>query len=309
MDRLSRTQLHAFLRNTLKEDGAFFDATSRAVVPQDLRVRARIAARASGILAGAPVAAWIFTALDPSLRCAAKRPEGSAFRKGDTLLTIEGRARSIFSAERSALSLLGHLCGIATVTRIFAGKMSGSRAKLFDTRKTLPGLRALQKYAVRTGGGHNHRLDLREAILIKTNQLRALGTVRFREASLVKRTRPGSRNRRAGEAVITRAIREARRRYPKKFLEIEVAGLREFKEALQARPDAILLDNWRLADIRKAVRSRDTLHASRFTPLLEASGGITLSNVRAIARTGVERISVGRLTRSAPTIDLALEVI
>ena len=280
MAPLSRKALLPLIKAALREDRARHDATSRAVLPAALRIRARIIAKAPGILAGVKLAALVFTTLDPSLRCRLHRRSGAALKLGTPILTVEGRARSIFAAERTALNFLGHLSGVATLTRAFVDRARGTRARILDTRKTLPGLRALEKYAVRAGGGTNHRSDLAEAILIKTNHLKALGR----------------------SQTIPKAIAKTRSVRPKNFVEVEVANLREFKAALGAKPDAILLDNWRLPDIRTAVLLRKS------TILLEVSGGVTLANVRAIAKTGVDRISIGRLTHSAPSLDVSLEV-
>jgi len=279
MPRLARKAVQPIIQLALREDAASRDATSRAVIPANARIRARIVAKASGIVAGVPVAVWTLQTVDPALRCVLKRRDGQVVRRGQTILTIEGRARSIFAAERTALNFLGHLSGIATLTASYVVRVRGTHAKIFDTRKTLPGLRTLEKYAVRAGGGQNHRSDLASAILIKTNQVRAT-------------RRP-----------IWDLVRRARR-IKGKSIEIEVANLAEFRAALQAGPDAILLDNWPPAAIRKAV----SLRKGR-TPLLEASGGVTLANVRAIAKTGVDRISIGRLTHSAPSLDFSLKVI
>ena len=296
MQPLSRTTLRPLLRAALREDAAARDITSRAVLPSTARIRARIIANAPGILAGVEAAALAFTTLDPSLRCRLHRHSGAALKRGTAILTVEGRARAIFAAERTALNLLGHLSGIATLTHVFVRRIRGTRAAILDTRKTLPGLRALEKYAVRAGGGVSHRADLAEAVLIKTNHLKAL-----RLATSDKRQ----------ATQIRMAVAKTKRARPRRFVEVEVTNLREFRAALAANPDAILLDNWRLPDIRKAValrrRTRYTVHG---TPvLLEVSGGVTLTNVRATAKTGVDRISIGRLTHSAPALDVSLEVV
>jgi len=281
MGPLTPRAISRLLARALAEDAASHDATSRAVIPAALRIRACIVSRAPGVLAGVKAAALAFTTLDRSLRCRLHRRSGASVAPGTTILTIEGRARSIFAAERTALNLLGHLSGIATLTAAFARRARGTRARIFDTRKTLPGLRALEKDAVRAGGGQSHRGDLSEAILIKTNHLKALG----------------------GRRAIQQAVSRAKRARPRKFVEIEVTNLSELKQALAARPDGILLDNWRLPAIRKAVALRKGRR-----PLLEVSGGVTLATVRAIARAGVERISIGRLTHSAPSLDVSLKV-
>ena len=294
---LTRKHILPLMRAALREDTAWRDLTSRAVLPASARIRARLLAKSPGVLAGAPVAAWAFQALDSSVRCAIKSKEGAALTPGRTILTVEGRARSIFAAERTALNFLGHMSGIATMTRAFARYARGT--PVFDTRKTLPGLRAVEKYAVRIGGGCSHRGDLSEAILIKTNHLKVLwygarGTGRGKDKT----------------EIIKKAIARAKRKNPTRFVEIEVTSFSEFKSALAARPHAILLDNWRIQDIRKAVLlfKNPPPPAPRPMPLLEVSGGVTIGNVGAIARTGVDRISIGRLTHSAPSLDVSLEV-
>ena len=296
---MNRTVTLQLIRLALKEDAASRDVTSRAVLPPTLRIRARIIAKSPGVLAGVKLAALVFTTLDRSLRCRLHRHSGARLSRGSAILTVEGRARSIFAAERTALNFVGHLSGIATLTQEFVRRTRGTRAHILDTRKTLPGLRTLEKYAVRAGGGISHRGDLSEAILIKTNHLRAL-----------KRGKFGARGSGLGAEIQT-AITKAKRLRPKKFVEIEVAHFRELRATLQAKPDAILLDNWSLKDIRAAVLFRNsalrTPHSA--LPLLEVSGGVTLKNVRAIARTGIDRISIGRLTHSAPTLDVSLKVL
>jgi len=289
MIALSRKSLQSFIQRALAEDAASRDITSRAILPPEARIRAAIIAKQSGILVGGPLAVWTFQTLDPTLRCTLKRRDGARLAKGQMILTVEGRARSIFAAERTALNFLGHLSGIATLTQEFVRRVP-RRVAILDTRKTLPGLRRLQKYAVRVGGGVNHRMDLADAVLIKTNHLRAL-----------KKTKFGIRNVEFGIA-IQRAVAKAKKLRPKRFVEIEVTNLTEFRAALQAKPNAILLDNWPLSKIRRAVILKNS--ALR----LEVSGGVTLANVRAIARTGVKRISIGRLTHSAPSLDLSLKV-
>ena len=292
MDAFGRKALLPLIKAALREDQASRDITSQAVIPPGLRIRARVLAGEAGVLAGVKLAALVFTTQDRWLRCRLHLHSGAALSPGKTILTIEGRARSIFAAERTALNLLGHLCGIATLTRAYVRRAGGTKAAILDTRKTLPGLRALEKDAVRAGGGQSHRSDLAEAVLIKTNHLRVASCV----------------PRRASKTIIRDLIRTARQKTGGKFVEIEVSGFKEFRAALEAGPDAILLDNWRISNIRRAVRLRTTHDARRRTPL-EVSGGVTLANIRAIARTGVDRISVGRLTHSAPSLDVALKVL
>jgi nicotinate-nucleotide pyrophosphorylase (carboxylating) len=283
-------EFDALLKTALSEDVARNDITSRSVLPRKSRIKATIITKEPGILAGIDLAVRVFRLSDKGLSARTLKRDGNAIKSGQTVLTVEGNARSIFAAERTALNVLGHLSGVATLTRAYVQRVRGTRARIFDTRKTLPGLRALEKAAVRAGGGHNHRADLSDAILIKTNHLRAIG---------------GGR-----EAAVARAVAAAKRSRSHRFVEVEVVSLRELRVALAAQPDAILLDNWRLPAIRRAVAlRRRTSRATRQPPLLEVSGGVTLANVRAIAHTGVERISIGRLTHSAPTLDVSLEVV
>lgn len=293
MSGLSREAVLSLIRLALREDQAGRDITSTAVLPATARARARLIARAPGILAGGQAAGWVFRAVDRRVRYRVRLHDGTATRPGQVVANLDGPARSIFAAERTALNLLGHLSGIATLTHAYARRVRGTRAKVYDTRKTLPGLRALEKHAVRAGGGRSHRGSLAEAVLIKTNHLKALGQ--------------GTGDRGQG---IQNAIKRAKRRFPGKFVEVEVRTVRQFQSALTAQPDAILLDNMSLHDVRRAVHlSHVSRPLSQKRPLLEVSGGITLKNVRAYARAGVDRISIGRLTHSAPALDVSLEIV
>lgn len=294
MKHLHRQRVQPLILQALREDLGAGDVTSKAVIPSARRIRARVLAKASGIVAGTQIARWVFEAVDRRIRCPIKRRDGQAIRRGQVILALDGPARSILAAERTALNFLGHLSGIATLTRQFVRQVRGYPVRIMDTRKTLPGLRELEKHAVRVGGGCNHRRGLDDAVLIKTNHLRAQ-----RIADSVQR-----------RALIQEAIARAKRVKPRRFVEIEVVSLKEFKAALEAQPDAILLDNWSVQQIRRAVTilnaERSTLYAR---PLLEVSGGVTLANVRAIAKTGVDRISIGRLTHSASSLDCSLQVV
>ena len=296
MRELTLQTIRPLIRRALQEDAASWDLTSRATIPPTCELSAKIIAKTSGILAGVDVAVWTFQDVDSTLQCKVIRRDGTVLTDGATILTVKGRARSVFAAERTALNMLGHLSGVATLTQQFVKRVRSTRAKILDTRKTLPGLRELQKYAVRVGGGDNHRMGLHEAILIKTNHVRAYSVQRIAD-------------RQQAETGIEELVRKAKRQAGRRIVEVEVRNMKEFQAALNAGPNMILLDNWRIQDIRKAVALRRsyTLSAKRCT--LEVSGGITLANVRAIAKTGVDRISVGRLTHSAPSLDLCLEVI
>ena len=266
------------VRAALAEDlGRAGDITAMACVPADARLRAAFAARRGGVVAGLACARLALAELDPTAEFHALVHDGQAVHAGASLAQVHGNARAVLAAERTALNLLGRLCGIATLTQDFVEAVAGTRARITDTRKTTPGLRQLEKYAVRCGGGVNHRFGLDDAILIKDNHVAACGSV--------------------GEAV----------RRAKAFaghlmkVEVEVDGLDQLDEALAAGPDVVMLDNFALGDLRRAV----SVAAGR--AVLEASGGVNLETVRAIAETGVDVISVGALTHSAPVLDIGLD--
>jgi nicotinate-nucleotide pyrophosphorylase (carboxylating) len=274
------------VRRALAEDlGRAGDLTSDAVVPAEARAEAVLVARAPGRLAGLPVALAAFRLLDPSLTLAAHAADGEDVAAGAVLATVSGAARSILSAERTALNLLGHLSGIATATRDLvavvaqAATTTTHRARVVCTRKTTPGLRALEKYAVRAGGGANHRFGLDDAVLIKDNHRVLAGGLR----PAVERARRG-----AGHMV---------------KIEVEVDSLAELDEALALGVDVVLLDNMPLDVLAEAVRR------ARGRALTEASGGIRPATAAAIAATGVDLLSAGWLTHSAPSLDVALDVL
>jgi nicotinate-nucleotide pyrophosphorylase (carboxylating) len=272
-------------RLALEEDlGPAGDLTSQAVIPPDLTGRAVLVARSPGVLAGLPAAVGVFTLVDAGLAFEAHKQDGEALHPKDRLLTVSGRMRSILAGERTALNFLQRLSGVATQTRRYVEALAGLPCRVLDTRKTTPGWRLLEKYAVRCGGGHNHRMGLHDGVLIKDNHLAALGT---------------------GREVVREAVRLARERYGASVpLEIEVDDLAQFDMALAAGPDIVLLDNMTPELMREAVRRRN---ATAPGVLLEASGGVTLATVRAIAESGVDRVSVGALTHSATALDIALD--
>lgn len=268
----------------LQEDVGAGDLTSQAVIPEALAGRGVFVARAPGVLAGLPAAALVFATLDPRVQFEPLLSDGDAVQPGSRLARVAGPMRSVLSGERTALNFLQRLSGIATQTRRYVEAVAGLRCQVLDTRKTLPGWRLLEKYAVRCGGGHNHRMGLFDGVLIKDNHLRALGL---------------------GKKEIRTAVEAARRLHgPAVPVEIEVDDLAELDEALRCGPDIVLLDNMPPEAMREAVRRRDAV-APRVR--LEASGGVTLATMRAIAETGVDRVSVGALTHSAPALDIALD--
>ena len=293
---LDLSRVRPIVRAALREDVGRGDVTSETLIPLPTRARAVIITQERGCLAGLPVATLAFTLFDRRLRCRLLVREGCCVPSGTPVLQIDGRLRSILGAERTAINLLGHLSGIATLTREFVRRVRGTRAIILDTRKTMPGLRCLEKYAVRQGGGVNHRAHLGEMVLIKSRHLDAIDTLQRRR---VVRYHTISRE------LIRWAVGRARRRAPHHRVQIEVRNLRECEAALQAHPDLILLDNMSLAEIRRAVRLR---RAAGARIPFEVSGRVTLQTVGAQARTGVERISVGALTHSARWMDFALRL-
>ena len=264
----------------LAEDlGRAGDVTAQACIEAHARLTAVFAARQNGVVAGLACARLAVLALDPAAKFEAMVADGYEVQPGDVLARVEANARALLSAERTALNLLGRLSGVATLTRDYVQAVAGSGARIADTRKTTPGLRHLEKYAVRCGGGINHRFGLDDAILIKDNHVAACGGV--------------------GEAL--RRARAAAGHLMK--IEVEVDSLAQLEEALPHRPDVIMLDNFSLEDLAKAV----AMTGGRTT--LEASGGVNLQTVRGIAASGVQVISVGALTHSASVLDIGLDAV
>jgi nicotinate-nucleotide pyrophosphorylase (carboxylating) len=254
------------------------DVTTAATVPVAERGRADLVPRAPGVLAGLVIAETVFGLVSEDLTVEPLAADGDRARPGASVLRVTGPVAPILTAERTALNLLCHLSGIATLTRQWADEIGGTGARVRDTRKTLPGLRALQKYAVRCGGGVNHRMSLSDAALIKDNHVAAAGSV-------------------------AAAFAAVRARAPGLPLEVECDTLAQVAEALAAGADLILLDNFTIADTAAAVR----LAAGR--ALLEASGGLTLATARSVAQTGVDYLAVGALTHSAPALDIGLDLV
>ncbi len=280
--------IYTFIKEALKEDIASQDVTSNLLIDNKLKCKARLSAKQDGVICGLEIVKIVFLTLDKSIKFIPCVKDGSFVKNGKVLATISGAARSILTGERVSLNFLSHLSGIATKTRDFVNKVRPYKTKILDTRKTLPGLRALQKYAVRCGGGVNHRMSLSDQILIKDNHLSVL-----RSAYSVQR-------------IIEKA---KQMNLNGKKIEIEVDNLKKFKEALKAKPDIIMLDNLTLREIREAVIIKRTTHYALRTTKLEVSGNVTLSNVRSIAKTGVDMISIGSLTHSSPSLDISLEII
>ncbi len=272
--------IEPIVRAALAEDlGRAGDITSEACVAPEARLSVHFAVRAPGVVAGLDCARLSLAAMDPAIRFSAQRRDGDKVEAGEVLARAEGNARAILAAERAALNLMGRLSGVATLTRAYVDAVEGTGAVIVDTRKTTPGLRLLEKYAVRCGGGVNHRFGLDDAILIKDNHVAASGGV--------------------GEAL--RRARAAAGHLVK--IEVEIDRLDQLGEALAGGPDVIMLDNFSLDDLREAVRRTEG------RVRLEASGGVNLQTVKAIAETGVDVISVGALTHSAAVLDIGLDVI
>ena len=268
--------LQRLVAAALEEDLGPGDVTSAACLPALEACGFLIRAKAAGVLAGMDAAREVFRQVDPHVSFAAVVLDGRRLAPGDVLAEGEGAARSVLAAERTALNFLQQLSGVATLTTEFVSRVAHTNARIVDTRKTVPGLRWLQKQAVRAGGGLNHRLGLYDAVLIKNNHITVVGSV-------------------AG------AVRAAQQRVGHMVkIEVEVRSLEELEEALAAGPDAVLLDNMTTEQMREAVR------LTNGRAVLEASGGVTLDNVAAVAETGVGLISVGALTHSAPALDLHL---
>lgn len=269
--------LDAFIHATLAEDlGEGGDVTTAAVIPAGARLAAVVASRDAVTVAGLPIAEAFFRALDPVATIEQRVEDGARVPAGTALMRIEGDARALLSAERSALNTVQHLTGIATMTRDYVEAIAGTGCTLLDTRKTLPGLRLLEKYAVKMGGGTNHRLRLDDGILIKDNHIAAAG----------------------GIAAAVRAAKAAGTTLP---VQVEIDTLDQIDAALEAGADRLLLDNMRPETLREAVA-----RVAGRVPL-EASGGVRLDTIRAIAETGVDFVSVGRLTQSAPAADIGLD--
>jgi nicotinate-nucleotide pyrophosphorylase (carboxylating) len=277
---LSPLEIDAAVERALAEDlGRAGDVTSIATIPAGTPARAIVVARKAGAISGLPLVAAAFRRLAPDIEIKANARDGDSVAAKTELMIIAGDARAVLSAERAALNLLGHLSGIATATADFVRLTKGTKTRICCTRKTTPGLRALEKYAVRCGGGFNHRIGLDDAMLIKDNHIAVAGGVR----AVLERARAN-----AGHLV---------------KIEIEVDTLDQLVEVLETGlADAVLLDNMSVADMRKAV----AITAGR--ALLEASGGITLETIAAVAATGVDYASSGWITHSAPSLDVALDI-
>jgi len=271
--------MDAAIEAALREDTPKGDITSESIIPSEARSEAFFLAKEEGVLAGMDVASRVFARIDTSVIFIERFRDGSRFNRGDKLARMKGPTLALLKGERTALNFLQHLCGVATVTRQYVEAIAGTKTRILDTRKTTPGLRLLEKYAVKTGGGTNHRLSLSDMVLIKDNHLRYVGNV----AEAIRRAR----------AMVAPGIR----------IEVEASSLLQVREALAAGADMIMLDNMPVQTMQQAVQ----LTAGRVP--LEASGNMTLDRVRAVAETGVDYLSVGALTHSARAIDISMDFV
>jgi nicotinate-nucleotide pyrophosphorylase (carboxylating) len=275
------------IRRTVAEDlDGGVDVTSAATVPADQRSTMDLVARGAGVAAGIPVAAAVFDVVsDGDAQLTVVSSDGTRVEPGDVLLTVTGRTRDLLTAERTALNLLCHLSGVATSTSQWAAALEGTPARIRDTRKTTPGLRVLEKYAVRCGGGVNHRMSLSDAALVKDNHVLAAGGV-------------------------AQAFDAVRTMWPGLAVEVEVDSLSQLSDVLDAGADLVLLDNFVPEQMRVAVgiAAEHAAHSGRPRALLEASGGLTLSDAAAVGATGVDYVAVGALTHSAPVLDVGADL-
>lgn len=281
-----RIAAEALIASALSEDlqGAC-DLTSVALVPEGQTGVVQIVARQQGVIAGLPIVERVMAQVDRSVKIDLLGRDGEVVSAGRVLANVHGSVRALLTGERTVLNFLTALSGVASLTRQFVDQVAGTQAQVLDTRKTWPGWRVLQKYAVRCGGGANHRMGLYDGILIKDNHLAA-----WRSQS--------------PDGSVAAAIRECRKRWPGKPVEVEVDTLSQLSDALHEHPEIVLLDNMKPPMLRQAVALRDQ---SAPQVRLEASGGVNLSTIRDIALTGVDRISIGALTHSAPALDIAFD--
>lgn len=281
---LSPILIEQAVRSALIEDlGHAGDITTNSTIPENAKAKCVLATRETGILSGIGLAEAAFRVIDPNLKFTAKFKDGDAIKAKQVVAKIEGNARAILAAERVALNYLMRMSGIATYTSVFAKQIEGSNAKVCCTRKTIPGHRAFDKYAVKCGGGSNHRFGLDDAILIKDNHIAVAGGV----ALAVKRAR----------AFVGHLVK----------VEIEVDTLKQFKSALTASPDVVLLDNMTNAQLRQAVEINKADNGG--TVKLEASGNVNIDTIKEISKTGVDYISTSKITMAAPTLDLGLDIV
>jgi nicotinate-nucleotide pyrophosphorylase (carboxylating) len=284
------SQFDDLLEAAIEEDSARHDVTTLALVPPERTAHAEIVARESGVLCGLPLAGHLTALFDPELEFEQRMRDGERVAPGARVAGLRGPAGSMLSLERTMLNFLQRLSGISTLTARFVERVSETRARIYDTRKTTPGWRRLEKYAVECGGGYNHRMSLGDMVLIKENHLALMGQ--------------GS----GGQGAIREAVRRAREEWPGKPVEVEVERLEQLRDALAAAPDIVMLDNMTAEQVARGVEILEDRSSSAPRPKLEASGGITLANVEEYAAAGADRIALGALTHSAPALDIAMSI-
>jgi len=294
---LEKEKIRKFIIDALNEDIGKIDLTTTFLIPSTAIVKADIISNSSGIVAGLPLVEMVYDILDRGIRIKYNISEGGEIEPDKAVCYIEGQATSILKGERLALNLLSHASGIATTTKRYVDKTRPYNVDIYDTRKTTPNMRYIEKYAVRIGGGKNHRMGLYDQVLIKDNHLAVLKELRDKAKS-------------QNSAVITDSVKTARKRAQKNVkVEVEVKNIAEFEEAIATDVDIIMLDNMPPGEIKEAVKIRDVGGAKGRRIILEASGNITLENIEEYAKTGVDRISIGAITHSPERMDFSLDVI
>ncbi|MDR3124870.1 MAG: carboxylating nicotinate-nucleotide diphosphorylase [Endomicrobium sp.] len=271
------------IKLTLKEDGVFKDITTKEFIPKDKKAKAVLFAKKSGILCGIDVFVKVFKTVDKNCKVLLKLKDGAKIKVGDKILEIYGLAKSILAAERTALNFLQYLSGIATLTNLFVQAIKNGKPKIYDTRKTLPGYRELAKYAVKCGGGFNHRMGLYDMALIKDNHLKLVTDLKSKVA----------------------AFRKTCNKIP---VEIECETIQEVKQAIDAKADIIMLDNTSISNTKKMIKLIRDNSNIQYKPEIEISGGVTLKTAKSLSKLDADRISVGMLTHSVTALDLSLEV-
>lgn len=279
-------EIKSLITRALEEDSVSRDLTTQGLGINNIEIKAKICAGQAGKLAGLDIAREVFKTLG-KIKWKKYKSDGDDFQPGDTIAELEGKAGIILGGERTALNFLSHLSGIATFTNRFVNLVSKNKIKIYDTRKTLPGLRIIEKYAVKVGGGYNHRLSLSRALMIKDNHIHTFKKIYFHHDYIVE------------------MVKRLRKKYPKKELIVEVHNLDEWQQAIKVAPDVIMLDNWKPEDIEIAIK----MAGKRRKFEIEISGNINLEQLEKILELGIDRVSLGRLTHSAPAVDFSLEVV
>lgn len=278
------TVIDQIIIRALKEDSYQNDITSKILIDSKHISIGHIVAKEAGVLCGIGIAKKVFYKVNPNIRFQMKFKDGQRFKKNDIICTFKGKTRSLLAGERTALNFLGYLSGITSATHNYVLKVKGTKAVILDTRKTVPNLRVLDKYAVKCAGGENHRFDLSEMVLIKDNHLLS-----------------------ASKQLSFEEIIRLMKRKTKRRIQVEVDTIKQYKEAVFGLPDMILLDNMNTRQLKEVVRFNNALQKNK-RPLLEASGGVNLNNVRSVAQTGVDRISIGALTHTHKNINFSMEL-